>query len=214
VILRWALPTGAIGGVLFLAGGRVDVAAFWAYLLVRSLVMLASFVAAPDRSLARERRRPGPGAIDGWLRHAAVVLVGGHFVIAGLSVRYGWPAVPAAGTVVALFFYTVGLALSFWAMATNRFFSSVVRLQDDRAQEVVTTGPYRVVRHPGNLGMIVALLASGPALGSWWATLPVSAYATLVVYRTVREDALLTSALPGYAQYALAVPYRLVPRVW
>jgi protein-S-isoprenylcysteine O-methyltransferase Ste14 len=97
----------------------------------------------------------------------------------------------------------------------NRFFSSVVRIQSDRGQYVVTTGPYAVIRHPGYVGGILFVLASGIALGSWLAT-AMLAVSTLpfLLYRTVTEDRILQAELPGYCDYAGRVRWRLMPGVW
>jgi protein-S-isoprenylcysteine O-methyltransferase Ste14 len=62
--------------------------------------------------------------------------------------------------------------------------------------------------------MIVLMLCSGPALGSWWAMLPAAGYILSVVIRTVREDRFLRGQLAGYLEYAKTVPYRLLPGIW
>src|SRR5262249_54379132 len=113
----------------------------------------------------------------------------------------------------------VGLAGTFavelWAMHVNRFFSSVIRIQPDRGQYVVQSGPYRLVRHPGYAAGILLSLSSGLALGSWGAAALLSPFAVpALVWRTVREDRQLQRELPGYAEYAAKVRYRLLPFVW
>jgi protein-S-isoprenylcysteine O-methyltransferase Ste14 len=90
----------------------------------------------------------------------------------------------------------------------------VARIQDDRGQAVVTAGPYRYVRHPMYLGVILLFLGIPMALGSWWALLPGAAIGLLFVLRTAKEDRMLRDELPGYTEYAQRVRYRLVPDVW
>jgi protein-S-isoprenylcysteine O-methyltransferase Ste14 len=105
--------------------------------------------------------------------------------------------------------------LCFWAMAVNRFFSSVVRIQSDRGQYVVASGPYAYVRHPGYLAGIVIILASGLALGSWLAALLVIVSSLpFLLYRAITEDGVLQAQLPGYADYVGRVRWRLVPGIW
>jgi len=104
--------------------------------------------------------------------------------------------------------------LTYRAMVVNPFFSSHVRIQSDRGHSVVGAGPYRFIRHPGYAGAAVVNCLMPFALGSWLAVLPGTGAATLLVWRTAREDRFLTRELPGYAQYAKRVRYRLIPAVW
>ncbi len=106
------------------------------------------------------------------------------------------------------------MGLTTWAMLTNRFFSSAVRLQPDRGQHVVTAGPYRLVRHPGYSGGLLLLLSIGIALGSWIAVVPILLIVPFMVRRTLIEERMLAGALPGYANYMQRVRSRIVPGVW
>ncbi len=94
------------------------------------------------------------------------------------------------------------------------FFSSTVRINAERSHLVCDTGPYRLVRHPGYLGMMFSLLAVPLVLGSYWSFIPVGAAAVLLVMRTVLEDKFLFRELPGYADYAAKTKWRLVPMVF
>ena len=106
---------------------------------------------------------------------------------------------PARLQWTALIALAAGYAFCLWAMRVNRFFSSIVRIQNDRGQVVITTGPYAIIRHPGYLAGIVIVVASGPALDSWIAAavLVVSALPFLL-YRAATEDRVLLAELPGY----------------
>ena len=97
---------------------------------------------------------------------------------------------------------------------SNKFFSSAVRIQKDRGHTVISTGPYRFVRHPGYVGLCVFTLAEPLALGSWWAFIPGGLATILVIVRTVLEGRTLQAELPGYKEYAARVRYRLLPGVW
>ncbi len=100
-------------------------------------------------------------------------------------------------------------------MRVNRFFSSVIRIQTDRGQHVVTTGPYAFVRHPGYTAGILIIAASGPALGSWLAAaLVVILSLPFLLYRAITEDRILQVELAGYSDYAARVRWRLVPGIW
>ncbi len=215
-IIRAALFLVVLGAVLFISAGRLNVPAFWAYLLVVTLVVVPAMLLVNDPDLAKERLRPGPGGLDGGFRTLAAPLVLTHYIIAGLDVgRYGWSAPPpVALEVVALLGAGSGFALILWSMASNTFFSPVVRIQAERGHHVVMSGPYRFVRHPGYLGMVAAFLLSGMALISWWSMPPALAYVGLVLRRTIIEDRFLLEKLPGYRDYARGVRYRLVPGIW
>ena len=105
-------------------------------------------------------------------------------------------------------------ALQIWAMAVNTFFSTALRLQAERGHQLVRSGPYRYVRHPGYLAMLLIVLSTAFALGSKLALLPATMYGALILFRAVREDQFLLTNLPGYADYIEGAPYRLIPGVW
>ena len=121
---------------------------------------------------------------------------------------------PPASRPLALIGYAAGMALSVYAMLNNRFFSPVVRIQHERGHTLVTSGPYRFVRHPGYVGAILASACGGVALGSWWSLVPLAPFAVLFLRRTAVEDRMLRADLDGYAGYAERVRYRLVPGLW
>lgn len=207
--------TAATGGVLFLAAGRWDVPIWWAYLAVM-LVLSSTALLTMDAGLLRERLRPGPGGTDAVVIHAGKLLLLTHLLMAGADVGrfHRSTDVPFALQVGALAMFAVAMGLMVWAMAVNRFFSPLIRLQSDRGHTIVTTGPYRFVRHPGYTGACVGMLLSGVALGSWLSTLPMILMVIIIIRRVVLEDRFLQSELDGYRDYAGDVRFRLVPGVW
>jgi protein-S-isoprenylcysteine O-methyltransferase Ste14 len=110
--------------------------------------------------------------------------------------------------------YLIFGALILRAMHVNRFFSAVVRIQNDRGHVVVDQGPYGVVRHPGYLGMIAAIPFGGLVMGSWLSVGLALVCSSMILRRVMFEDAFLRANLKGYAAYLTRVPYRLVPGVW
>jgi len=136
--------------------------------------------------------------------------------VGGLDERFGWsPPLDSAIHITALISYALGQGLFSWAMASNKFFSSVVRIQMDRNQTVATGGPYRYVRHPGNVGYITSFFLATPvALGSSWALIPGGIGTLLLIIRTALEDRTLLEELDGYKEYAQQVRYRLLPGIW
>jgi protein-S-isoprenylcysteine O-methyltransferase Ste14 len=128
--------------------------------------------------------------------------------------RLGWSTMPIAVQIVGYIAFVLSMAVTFWAMATNPFLSTIVRIQDDRGQYVVTTGPYRYVRHPMYAMMFLMWPGTALLLGSWWALLPAVVIVIIFVIRTALEDRTLQAELPGYVDYTQHTRYRLVPGVW
>jgi protein-S-isoprenylcysteine O-methyltransferase Ste14 len=213
--LRAAVLLIAAAGALFGSAGNLAIPTFWVYWAILAVVFVAAFVLL-DRGLLQERMRPGGRPTPLGLRLLNVVLFA-HWIIAGLDRgRLHWTdTVPLWQQALGLFIIVAGYALAFWAMIVNRFFSSVVRIQSDRGQHVVTGGPYAFVRHPGYSAGILILAASGVALGSWLAAAFLVAVSfPFLFYRVINEDRVLRSQLSGYADYAQRVCWRLVPGIW
>jgi len=200
---------------LFAAAGTAAIIGFWVYLAIFAALMAVSF-AILDPGLLRERMRPGGKKPPLGLRLFTIVLVA-HWILAGLDRgRFHWSdSVPVRLQGIGLFVVAAGYALALWAMRVNRFFSSVVRIQSDRGQHVISTGPYAVIRHPGYLAGILIIAASGVALGSWLAAaLVMITCLPFLLYRAVTEDRILQVELAGYSDYARRVRWRLLPGIW
>ena len=136
-------------------------------------------------------------------------------VVAALDMRFRWfPPVSAAVSMAALAAMIPAAMLTYRAMAANLFFSSHVHIQQDRGHVVVSTGPYRLIRHPGYTGAVLFNLLAPLALGAWAAWVPGIGTALLLIFRTAREDRFLMAELPGYSAYAAKVPHRLAPGIW
>ena len=135
--------------------------------------------------------------------------------VAGLDHRYNWSSeIPLWLIVMGFILISLGYAFAAWALAENRFFSSVVRIQTDRGHVVCDSGPYRFVRHPGYAGNILALFGIVLALSSVWTLIPAAVASIIAVIRTVLEDQTLQEELPGYRDYARRVRYRLIPWIY
>jgi protein-S-isoprenylcysteine O-methyltransferase Ste14 len=176
-------------------------------------MVAGSFVIDP--TLIRDRLRPGPGGQD----YGTVVLTAlmlGQGVVAGLDVRWlHWSdGVPPAAQGAGLVAVAAALAVMVWAMAVNRFFSPVVRIQTERGHHLIMSGPYRYVRHPAYAGFPLVTVGAGLALGSWLAALLGLLLVVPVLRRAAWEDRVLRDRLEGYAAYARQVSYRMLAGVW
>ena len=137
------------------------------------------------------------------------------WIVAGLNVRFGWPPlIPIELQVIGAIVLVLSSLFGTWAMLANRFFSAVVRIQTDRGHTVVTTGPYRFVRHPGYAAGVLGYLAMPLLLNSLWASIPALLTIGLIIARTKLEDDTLQAELPGYVDYTQQTRYRLLPGVW
>jgi protein-S-isoprenylcysteine O-methyltransferase Ste14 len=136
-------------------------------------------------------------------------------IVAGLDHRNGWtPLFPTWLNILGLVLIALGYAFAAWALIENRFFSSTVHIQMDRGHSVCDSGPYRVVRHPGYAGNMLALPGLVLALSSMWTLIPAAVALIIAVIRTVLEDQTLQDELPGYRDYARRVRYRLIPGIY
>ena len=200
---------------LFGSAGTLALPAFWIYIALFALAFVVS-IAILDPDLLRERMRPGGKRLPLALWAITIILFA-HWIVAGLDVgRFHWSdTVPVWLQAAALIVIAATWVLTLWAMRVNRFFSSVARIQSDRGQYVITTGPYAFVRHPGYLAGFAMIIASGLALGSWLSVvvLLIPAVPGLIV-RAVREDRMLQAELPGYRDYAARVRWRVLPGIW
>src|SRR5215468_10087911 len=202
--LKAGLFVLAAAAALFVAAGTIAIPAFWVYLTIFAIVMIVSF-ATLDPDLLRERMRPGGKKPPLSLRIFSLVMFM-HWIVAGLDRgRFHWSDdVPHWLQGVCLLTVAAGYALALWAMRVNRFFSSVIRIQTDRGQRVVTTGPYAFVRHPGYTAGILIIAASGPALGSWLA-------AALVVSSACRFCSIAPSRRTEFFRWSLRA-MQIMPR--
>jgi protein-S-isoprenylcysteine O-methyltransferase Ste14 len=205
--------------LLFASAGRVDWWPGWRYLLVTLVMELVtlSLLAwlAPQTLNQRGSIGAGVKPFERWFAALWFAMSLVTPVIVGLdAVRFRWSALPAWLFVPALWVMVAASLFGDWAMVENEHFEQFVRIQGERGHDVVTTGPYRFVQHPGYLGAILGALATPPMLGSAWAFVPAGFVALMFIVRTYLEDQALRRELSGYEQYAQRTRYRLLPLVW
>ena len=199
---RWNWPAGWGCLVLLFVGGTArDLLVWW-----------------KNPELARRRVGTGKGTkrwdiacLSGFgILYVATVVVG---VLDGG--RFAWSTMPAWLWPVGAALYLVSEVVITWSMTVNTHFEKTARIQSDRGHSVVRSGPYAVIRHPGYLAAITGFnLATPLLLLSWWAFVPGLLSSAVIVARTALEDRMLSAELPGYADYAREVRYRLVPGLW
>jgi protein-S-isoprenylcysteine O-methyltransferase Ste14 len=212
-VARWTAITGLLAGVMFLAAGTTHIPMLRTYVAVFSSLLLLTMLAV-DPGLAQERSHPGAGGQDARGRFAIGFLFLTTVGFASLDVGrlHESNTVPGPLSVVSLVAFAAALSLQIWAMIVNPFFSPVIRIQAERGHRVITRGPYRWLRHPGYLAMIVANLASALAIGSWLALIPAAVFVVVIVRRAASEDEFLKKNLERYVDYTRRVPGSLLPR--
>ena len=205
--------------ILFLLAGRLDWNGAWVFTclyLVYLLVMVVWMMQnAPELLEERSRMTSNVEGFDKIIVTVSAIALIGLLVIAALDAgRFRWTVMPVALQVLGLLAIIPCAGWLFWVTKTNPYLSRSARIPDDCGQHVVTTGPYRYVRHP----MYAAMMPFGPCtalvLGSWLAFVPGVVMAILFVIRTAVEDRKLHDELPGYKEYADRVRYRLLPGLW
>ncbi|MBI4890309.1 MAG: isoprenylcysteine carboxylmethyltransferase family protein [Acidobacteria bacterium] len=219
-LARYAVMGLVVAAVLVLGSGRWDWTRAWLYvaLTVSAQAVVGVVVERVSPGLLAERAR-FPKDSEWWDKVLApVVAAVGPLAMWGTAAweaRRAWPlGIPWMWSLMGISLCVVSMVFAAWAMVSNRFFASTVRIQTERGHMVVDGGPYRYVRHPGYAGALAFTLATPLALGSWWALWPAVFTVVALVVRTGLEDRLLQARLDGYAEYAGRVRNRLVPWVW
>jgi protein-S-isoprenylcysteine O-methyltransferase Ste14 len=128
--------------------------------------------------------------------------------------RFHWLPLPEWAWLLGYILLLAGMVLMTWAMSVNKFFEPTVRLQADRGQRVIDTGPYALVRHPGYASCFPLLVGIALCLGSVWALIPATLAFLVLLVRAQWEDQALQVELAGYHEYTKRVRYRLCPGVW
>lgn len=201
---------------IFISAGTIEWPWAWILLALSILIIIINgFLLPHDLIEERGKKKKDAKRWDKVLTTIGIIPMLGISVISGLDYRFAWSGQ------LHVFVHVAGLILYFassmfvtWSMVSNKFFSTMVRIQMDRDHQVASQGPYRFIRHPGYLGFILMMTAMPLALGSLYGLTMSALSAILFIIRTVMEDSTLSIELKGYSDYAKKVRYRLIPFVW
>jgi len=217
-ILRLLRLQALLAGLLFVPAWTVRFWQAWLYWVVLSgsLWSISLSLLANDTRLMASRLRVAPSAEPSRRQRAIrrVVSVLGCFVVAASAVqrRTQHSMVPPALALAADVLVLAGMSIVFLALRENGHAASVVSVHP--GQRVVSTGPYRCVRHPMYAGAGLAILATPPALGSMLGLAFAVPMCAAIAIRLLDEEWHLSNELPGYRQYCARVRYRLVLGIW
>jgi len=219
LLLKGFVTNFVFSSILFFCAGRLNYTQGWIFLSINILTTVMNYFTIHKNSeLINERSKPGEG-IKYWdklllgLSALTYVII---IVLAGLdsgrfqqTADFNWK-ISISGVILTLTGQIIFLA----ARSQNKFFSSVVRIQKDRGHFVCDTGIYKIVRHPGYLGMIISLTGLPLITTSAWSIFPTLIAIILLLIRTSLEDKSLINELDGYAEYANKTLYKLIPFLW
>ncbi len=204
--------------LIFIPAGTLRFWQGWLFsaVFLASVVFLTFYFLKRDPHLIENRMKAGPGAeqqtsqkiIQAFTGTLAAILV----IVPGLDHRYHWSSVPAAIVIIANALVLLGFLITYRVFEENSFAASIIKVEAE--QRVISTGPYRLVRHPMYAGGALLLLATPLALGSLWALPIAAAIIIAIVVRLLDEERYLSANLPGYEAYCREVRYRLIPLVW
>ena len=213
------LPRLAVFAIPFVSAGRADWPRGWLFIALVLLTLAVSLTMIrwknPGLLRARLEKSEGTKPFDKVL----LPIIGffgiiGCLVVAGLDARFGWSSIATQWVYLGVLLHAIGLVPIGLAVATNPFLETTVRIQDDRGHIAVTSGIYRIVRHPMYAGILIMTAGWPLVFGSTWSYLPIAVLWTAMVVRTALEDGALQRELAGYSQYAQRTRYRLLPGIW
>ncbi|TPM96328.1 isoprenylcysteine carboxylmethyltransferase family protein [Mesorhizobium sp. B2-1-3A] len=220
LVLQTFIWFGVMGALLFLSAGTLHWPGAWVYLVVMVGLSLTLGVALArrDPGLMKERLSPpiqkNQTAADKVLLSILLIAIVGWQIFIGFDFRFGWSTVPVWAQAVGALVLLIGIWICYLTMLENSFAAPVVKIQDERGQRVITTGPYSYVRHPMYAGAILFFAGTALLLDSWWGLASVLVFVVLLAIRTFIEEKTLRIGLRGYDDYAAEVRYRLIPKVW
>jgi protein-S-isoprenylcysteine O-methyltransferase Ste14 len=220
LLLQNTIFTFAIGALLFGAAGTLHWPGAWVFLVTSVLLgpLCGWWLYRIDPALLAERLRPvlqrNQPAADKVFMVVFVMAIVGWLAALGLDRRHLASSMGVAWQVLGFVLFLASTLFTLWVFRENSFAAPVVKLQAERAQRVIDTGPYAHVRHPMYSGMIMFFAGVPLILGSWWGLAIAPLFLMLLAVRIRIEERTLMAGLPGYADYAARVRYRLLPGLW
>jgi protein-S-isoprenylcysteine O-methyltransferase Ste14 len=215
LLLRSLIAVIFVAVFLFIPAGSLRYWQGWVFMALLFLPMPVTTVyflkrdpQLVERRLRTEEKISEQKTILQWA-HSVVF---GSLLIPGLDYRFGWSRVSLWLTILSQVFVFAGHLITLWVMKENSFASRTVQVEE--GQKVISTGPYRLVRHPMYFGAVLMLFFTPLALGSWWALPGFLLAIPLIVLRLLHEEKMLCRDLPGYSAYCLRTRSRLLPLLW
>jgi protein-S-isoprenylcysteine O-methyltransferase Ste14 len=207
-----------MGLLLFVPAGTIHYWQAWVYLSIftGASVLTTLYLMRKDPALLERRMSGGPTAEKRPTQKFIMLCTSIGFiallVVPAFDHRFGWSNVPLCVVLVGDLLVAVGFALIFRVYRENTFSSATIEVIE--GQQIISTGPYAIVRHPMYASAFLYLIGTPLALGSYWGLLPIAAMMPFLIWRLLDEECLLVADLPGYSDYQKKVRFRLVPGIW
>lgn len=184
----------------------------WWSIIAGMTLFITYYFVKNDRSLLARRmqvREKDPQPVLIRLLSFLSLLV---FVVPGIDYRYHWSEVPLWLVLAANIMVFLGYVFIYLVFKENSYASTVIQV--DKQQQVIKTGPYAVIRHPMYLGLLIMLLFTPLALGSYPALIFALLFIPTLILRIRKEEEMLLRDLPGYREYSARTRFRLIPSIW
>ncbi|WP_455278420.1 methyltransferase [[Eubacterium] cellulosolvens] len=219
IILRFLLFPLVLGVLLFIPADTLDWPAAWIYIIIYMCfgITVVSWLGRNNPELLKERMIFLKKTAHGWDKVVVIgstVLFVALYTIPGFDFRYKWSQMPIILNIIGFVGIVCSFVLIFLVMRENTYLSRVVEIQRERGHTVITTGPYRFVRHPMYVGVIVMFFCTSLVLSSFYGLIPALLLTIILGIRTHFEDKMLHKELPGYKEYAEKTRYRIFPGIW
>ena len=210
-------PVAVAPIVFFAPAGTLDFRQAWAYLAFSAVatVALASYLRWKDPELLERRMRTPVAEKDAgqaFLHVLAILVFAAAVVVSSLDRRFAWSEVPLYVEIAGFVLVALGYLIYFAVFRENTYAGATIDVVS--GQEVISTGPYAIVRHPMYVGLLALLLGTPLALGSWWGLVTFAPMLLILNARIRFEERFLTRSLPGYTEFCRRIRYRVVPFVW
>jgi protein-S-isoprenylcysteine O-methyltransferase Ste14 len=204
--------------LLFLPARTFSYWQAWVFLAVfgASALAITLYLMKYDPKLLERRVSAGPTAEKDWsqkiIQTAASIGFAAILVVSALDHRFAWTPLPLYVSLAGEVLVGLGFLVVFLVYKENTFASATIELAPE--QKVISTGPYKLVRHPMYMGAFFLLVGIPLSLGSWWGLLVIALMMPALIWRLIAEEKFLAKNLPGYTEYQKTVRYRLVPFIW
>lgn len=207
-----------LGVLLFLPAGTFNYWQAWVFIVVFTVSTnaIGVYLSLKDPALLERRKQVGPAAeqspVQKILISFGILSLLGLMVFSALDHRFGWSDMPPFVSLVGAGLVALGLFINLLVFKANSFGAS--NIQTMEGQKVISTGPYALIRHPMYGGVLVMVIGTPLALGSWWGLAILAVALPGLIWRILDEEKLLERDLPGYKEYEQKVRFRLVPYIW
>lgn len=207
-----------IGLALFLPAGTIFWVQGWIYiiLMISFSISFITYLTKKDPELLKARAKTK--TTESWDKKISII--GTPFfilmyILPGFeAVRFKWSNLPFYISIIGFIGMIIAVIIFYLVSRENTYLSRIVEIQGERGHKVITTGPYRIVRHPMYFSVIILYISHCLALGSLFALIPCGIIIITIILRTTREDKMLHKQLEGYKEYAQKTRYKLIPGIW